>query len=304
MFRRSSWHVVFLPLSFLFLSPSWVWAQSFDQMYEKGKMLIERKLFADAIQELYPASQLEKGRGHFGVNYQLAVAYYRMGSIGFAKKSLQVAKMLAEKPMQKERISLLASQIKQLFGEVKLTLEVDPDEVGKLRVLLKPKEPFSNPQKSRTYKILAARWEKGFVPVSTVFYLPKGDFTIQIITPQCLSYGFLQNNQGVREISVKEAPLHLVLKDKASCVCEGGQTMKQEGKKRYCTCPEGTLWAQKTQRCEILKDAVRTSWISRNWVWVTLLGVAVVGGGVAATVVILNNRNSPQNVSFTKFNFE
>ena len=70
-------------LSFLVMTPNVVLARvDFLQKYERGKIMLRRKLYFDAIKEFHVAvTQTEKGRRHFGVHYYLARAYYWLPDI-------------------------------------------------------------------------------------------------------------------------------------------------------------------------------------------------------------------------------
>ncbi len=307
MFRISTFFFYPLSLGFvLVLSLSSASAQDFRQMAEKGKVLLERQLYSDAIQELLAASQTPEGKQNAEVHYHLGLAYYRVAIIDRAILALERAVSLAKADPERQRPALLLEQIKQLFTKVQITLEVDPDELGKVVVQLEPTEPFSNLQKRRAHAMLAKKWRQGTPLKTGAYYLPKGTYRFGMQQPACLSYGFFLNNQPIKTLDVADATIQLAIKDKPTCVCEGGQVLKQDAKKRYCTCPEGTLWSQRENRCEIPKNAAAApSWISKNWPWVTALTVIVVAAGVTVPVLLVMNNNSPQKAEFSKgFDFK
>ncbi|MCB9638310.1 MAG: hypothetical protein H6727_05285 [Myxococcales bacterium] len=275
-------------------------AQEFRRMFEKGRVLLERRLFADAIQELYPASQTTEGKRHSGVHYHLGKAYFQIAAINLAFNALQNAVRLAKNDSQRQRATLLLDQIRQTFGQVKISLEADPDEIGKVGVQLETTEPFSNRQKRRSYRILSRKWKKGMAFSSRTYFIPKGTYRFGMEQPKCLSFGFFLNGQAVRELVVGDSVVLLSIKDKPSCVCEGGQVLKKDGKKRYCTCPNGTLWSQRANRCEIPKNAAPPpSWIAKNWPWVTALTVVVVAAGVTVPLLLVMNHNADLKIEFS-----
>jgi tetratricopeptide (TPR) repeat protein len=307
MLRTSTFFCSALSLGFVFFNLfSSAHAQDFRRMAEKGKILLERQLYTDAIQELYPASQTPEGKQNAEVHYHLGLAYYRTAIVDRAVAALKRSVAIASTGGERQRAALLLEQIKQLFAKVQITLEVDPDELGKIAVQLEPNEPFSNLQKRRVHASLAKRWKRGVLFKTAAYFLPKGTYRFGMQQPACLRYGFFLNNQALKTLEVADATVQLVIKDKPSCVCEGGQVLKQDAKKRYCTCPEGTLWSQRENRCEIPKNAAAApSWISKNWPWVTALTVVVVAAGVTVPVLLVMNNNSPQKVEFSKgFDFK
>lgn len=293
-----------LGLFLLSLPQPSVFAQglSFERSYQRGKLFLKKKLYADAVVELEKAVfQTGKGKKHFAAHYYLARAYYRVGQTAKALKMLKKSKPLIKNSDQKEPYELMLSQINTLFGKVQVVPEVDPDEVGLLKMVIRPKMPFSHPQKQRSFSIISKRWSEVGIPLNgKAVYLPKGEYTVRIGTPQCLSYGFVKSEALVQEISVDKKIVSLALQSKTSCKCEGGQIVKQESTKKVCACPTGSVWSKDEARCVIPGGAKEQStWIGQNWPWVTAIGVGAVAAGIIVPVVLINRQNQDVNVSLT-----
>lgn len=255
-----------------------VWAQELDfrQRYERGKLLLQRRMFADAISELKKASYTSRGRNHFGVHYYLAVAYYWLPDIQKANQSLMTAKRFATRPTHKQALRKMYNRIKQLYSTVTIAPEVDPDEVGRLRMTFKPKIAFGSQHKQRYLRLLNKRLKAtGLVPNSRPFYVPKGDYEITISTPQCLRYTLAIGGQKATNVTVGDGGTQFTLKAGQSCTCTGGQKQYGQGKKMYCACPPGTGWNKSKQRCEVGVNPV--PWIAA--------GVGILVAGAAAVVI-------------------
>ncbi len=267
---------------FVLLSVSW-WggiasAQELDfrQRYVRGKLLYQRKMYADAINELKKASYTARGRLYFGVYYYMALSYFWLPDIHLAHKSLQTAKRLGRRSSQKLAVRQLYARIEQLYGRITLVPQVDPDDVGRLRISLKPKIAFSNKHKQRYFRTLRNRLQKtGVVPNNRPFFVPKGDYDVEIMKPQCLKFGFFLGGRLVKELSVGDRTLQVQLKEGRSCSCTGGQKMYTSGKKVYCACRPGTGWNASKKRCEVGVNPI--PWI--------IAGVGVVVAGTSAVII-------------------
>lgn len=255
-----------------------VWAQELDfrQRYERGKLLLQRKMYADAINELKKASYTTQGRSFFGVYYYLAYAYYWLPDIRQANLALQSAKRYASRATHREALKKMYTRIQRLYSKVTIVPEVDPDEVGRLRLKLKPKIVFGSQHKQRYLRILNKRLKaNGVVPNNRPFYVPKGDYEIVIAEPQCLRYTLIVGGQNASDVSIGDGITQFTLKAGQSCTCTGGQKQYGQGRKMYCACPPGTGWNKDKQRCEVGVNPV--PWIAA--------GVGILVAGAAAVVI-------------------
>lgn len=252
----------------------------FVQKYERGKIMLRRKFYFDAIKELHAAvHKTARGANHFGAHYYLAKAYYWLPDIQKAMKMLIKAKALAKNKTQKRAQNKLVRQIKALYGSLKFVPEVDPEEVGKLKFKIVPKSQFSHKHKQRYFKLFSKRLKSqgGVLLNNRLIYVPKGDYNVEIEKPQCLKYGLTEGDKIMREIAVDDAPVSITVKEKRSCGCSGGQKIYKERDRYYCACPSGMGWDKKKERCNIVGKV-------NPWPWI-LGGVGVVA--VGATVTIL-----------------
>ena len=263
-------------------------AVDFESHYAKGRVLLRRKLYFDAVRELRLAVyKTKRGKRHFGAHYFLALAYFKLPHIEAALQVINDAQKLARSKRKKKFLERVLSQIKQLYGRMAIVPEVDPEELGgKLMVSLKPKIPFNRRHKARYFAIMTKLMQRrGGLALGEGkwVWLPKGDYLISVARPRCLVYS-LQDPSGkkpVGEISIGDTDLKLALRAASSCQCGGGQQVKKEGKKVYCACPLGTAWSKESKRC-IVPVVTKGTWMGRNWPWVTVAAVALVGGGVVA----------------------
>jgi hypothetical protein len=276
------------------MAPLLSYAQvDFAQKYTRGKFLLQQKRFLDAQRELYVVvTRTTRGKRHFGAHYYLALAYYRLGMIRESITMLARAKGLIKRPVQKRSRERLLKQINALFGRIKIVPEVDPAEVGPLKLNVTTSTVFSHPQKKRTFRILSKRWKtKGINLTKTAnqtVYLPKGEYgAFSIVLPLCLQYALLRNGGKIKSLTLGNTPITLTLKSQRSCSCPGGQKMVTVGIRRVCRCPEGSVWSQKSNRCEIPKAAPQKSWIGSNWPWVTALGVGAVAAGIIVPLTLM-----------------
>lgn len=260
------------------LMVSQVHAADFLQLYERGKLLLKQRLYVDAIKEFKKATYTTRGQKYFGVYFYLSVAHLKLSKIQKAGQYLKIAKRLAKKKRHQAAAKRLESKILALYGNFRITPEVDPDEVGRLKLILKPNAAFSNKSKARFYKRLAKRLKgEGVIPNNRLIYLPKGEYSLSIIKPQCLKYSLRQGDTQADNLSISSSTVVLTLKEGASCKCTGGQKLYRIGKKLTCTCPPGLGWNKSKQRCETGVNPV--PWIIGS--------VAVLGGlGVAAAIIV------------------
>ncbi len=266
----------------------------FLQKYERGKILLRRGLYLDAMRELFLAARkTQKGHRHFGAHYYLAVAYYRIGDITRAIKTLNEASKLIKNRRQRQVYNSQMAQIKALFGKLHIVLEVDPEEVGRLKIKIITKTPFSHAQKRRTYRILSKRWlKKGISLSNTTYYLPKGDYSITVAVPQCLQLAFTIGATVMKDITINDQETTLALRAQKSCDCPGGQVAKKIGKKLTCICPKKTVWSTKRQMCILTKMVDTRPWLARNWPWLLGVGVGVVAAGAATLIAISIAQNA------------
>lgn len=248
----------------------------FRQRYERGKLLLQRNMYADAIGEFKKASYTVEGRTFFGVYYYLALAHYWLPDIHQAHTALQTAQRYAKKNSHREAIKRLYERIERTYAKVTIVPEVDPDEVGRLRLQLKPKIAISDAHKRRYFGILSKRlMTTGVVPNNRPFFIPKGEYEWNIAQPQCLRYALFLRGSAVSEVSIESGTTPLTLKAGQSCTCTGGQKLVGSGNKLACACPPGTGWNENKQRCEVGVNPV--PWIA--------LGIGVVVAGATAVVI-------------------
>lgn len=269
----------------LFLNTAFA-AEEFQQQYMRGRLLYKKGLYMAALKEFKRASNTIKGRTHFETHYYLALSYFWLPDIQKAIRNLKIALSLSKTKRQKRAVAKLKLRITKLYGRCEIVPEVDPDDVGALKILLKPKIVFSNRHKKRYFKILSRRLKKKGLSLSSAnIYLPRGDYIIKITNPQCLQYGLTKGQAQVKEITIGEQGTQITLRAKASCVCEGGQKIFKKDKGLYCACPSGTAWNTKKNRCEVVTP-------TKIWPWV-LLGSGVVAVSATAVIVglVLANRD-------------
>jgi tetratricopeptide (TPR) repeat protein len=263
--------------------PSQVFAQSnFRPLYLRAKLLYKQRLYVDAIKEFNKViNTTAKGKTHFGSHYYLARAYFWKPDIQKAMATLETAKGLINGNKIKQAAYQKAlTQIRSLYGKLSLTPEVDPDEVGRLQVVLTPTSTFSHKHKARYYRILKKRLSKssGMTP-NAVIYLPKGEYTIKLKFNQCLQYGLFLNDKLPASVEIGSSDVSLAVKAKASCKCPGNQIVvadPKNPKKRKCSCAAGTAWVKDKGQCEAIDPPVLWPWI---------VGGAVIGAGAIATAI-------------------
>jgi len=258
-------------------------ATDFRMEYKRGKLWIKQKLYFDAIRSLKKAVKTQRGKTHFAAHYHLARAYYWLPDIQKAMKTLKKAKGLIKRSIQRRAHQKLSRRIKTLYGRLAISPEVDPEDVGKLQLEIKPKNAISHSHKKRAFRAYL-RWMKknGGLLLSNnqPIYLPKGDYVVKIKQPQCLKYGFIDGGKVVREFSVGDGEAQLSLKEKSSCACQGGQKLYKEGERLYCNCPPGTGWDKGKGRCIVAKPRA-------VWPWVVAVSGVVVAGGTVVAVLLL-----------------
>ncbi|MCB9639244.1 MAG: tetratricopeptide repeat protein [Myxococcales bacterium] len=261
----------------------------FVRFYERGKLRMRQRLFFDAIKDFNVAIRTEKGSQHFAAHYHLARAYYWLPDIQKAVQMLERAKGLIKNSRQRAALDGLMRKIKDYYGAFKISPEVDPEEVGKLQLQIKPKSPFSNAHKRRYYNLFSKRLKRqgGFALNSKEIFLPKGDYEITIKKNQCLKYGLFEGSKVVTEGTIGDAPMQLSLKEKPSCQCTGGQKLYKEKARLYCACKVGSAWDEKAQICKLVR-ANNVPWIIGG----TVIGLAVAGGVVATVVILATGSNT------------
>ncbi|MCB9639243.1 MAG: hypothetical protein H6728_08080 [Myxococcales bacterium] len=259
----------------------------FVRFYERGKLRLGQRMYFDAIKDLRIAAGTEKGSQHFAVHYHLARAYYWLPDIQRAMQTVEKATKLAKNNRQREALNDLKRKIKDYYGAFRLAAEVDPEEVGKLKIVFKPKSPFSNAHKRRYFEIFTKRLQRqgGLVLNNKAIFLPKGDYEITIQQNQCLKYGFSSNKQIVRDLTIEDDTAKLALIEKPSCQCTGGQKLFKEKNRVYCACKAGSAWNAQLARCEIARAANPLPWIFLG------AGILVAGGVVAGVVIAVNSRD-------------
>jgi hypothetical protein len=280
------------------------WAQDvdFEENYRAGKEMISQKLYYDAVRLLYPAVfKTKRGSSHFGANFYLGMAYYNIGSVTQAIRVLKQARMLADKRSRREMLYMLLKDINARFGELQIVMESDTNRPKVLQLSLTPQKPFKDSIQKKAYEIIANLWKKkGISLETTALWLPKGEYHLEIPQPMCLSYAFTIGGAVITELTISENSTTLGLKDQASCKCTGGQIVKKEGQKSFCTCPDGMVWMDQRKRCITQAAADNRGWFAKNWPWVTAIGVAVVAAGVAIPVTMVVMRNQDREIEFGK----
>ncbi|MBK04525.1 MAG: hypothetical protein CL920_04225 [Deltaproteobacteria bacterium] len=249
----------------------------FVSTYGRAKIMLRQKLYFDAVRDFTRAINTTRGRTHFGAHYFLAQAYFWLPDIQQANRYLTIAKGLARNNNQKAALVRLTKKIEALYGKLKLEPEVDPEEVGRLKIVLKPASPFSHKHKVRYSKILFKRLATiGLLLGGRSIYLPKGEYKITIKQPQCLVYGLLRGSNLAKAMTVSSQTTTLRVRAKRSCQCVGGQRIYKKNDKLFCACPEGLGWNKNEQRCEKAFNPI-------PWV-IAGAGVLVVTGVVVTLV--------------------
>ncbi len=275
----------------------------FDENYRSGREMVSQNLYMDAVRLLYPAVfKTSRGKKHFGANYFLGMAYYQVGSVTQAMKVLGTARMLARKRNQRELLYMLLKKINKGFGELQVISEAGADSPKILKIALTPQKSFTDSIQRRAFSIIADLWSKkgiNFENTKTL-WLPKGEYFLQIPQPMCLSYAFTIGGAVVSDLNIGDSAVSIGLKDTPSCKCLGGQVLKKEGKKLYCTCPDGKVWTAARKRCLTQQTTDNRGWLARNWPWMTVVGVVVVAAAVAIPVGLVVAQNQDRDISFGK----
>jgi tetratricopeptide (TPR) repeat protein len=262
------------------LIPSMVSAQSvdFQEKYTQGRLFFRQKLYFDAVKALHQAvTQTQQGKKHFGAHYYLAHAYYWVPDIQKAMEMLEKAKPLIRTAQHREVYNRLLQSIKSLYSQIVFVPEVDPDEVGKVQIVLTPKVAFSHKHRERYFKLFSDRLKKegGLRLDNKPIFLPKGDYEISIERDQCLKLGLFLGENIARDITIGDEALSLNVRAQQSCNCPSNQKIFTEGKRLYCACPQGTGWNKDKNICEVVKQVNPWPWI------ITGISVVAVGGTVA-----------------------
>ncbi len=257
-------------------------APEFRQSYIQSKLWIERKMYADALRELLVLKrQTKEGKRHFGVHYHLAVASYYLGAIRQSVMYLKQARTFTDKPRYIRSLRLLSDRIQVLFSPVHIRTKIPVEQVGRLRVILVPKQPLYHPEKKRVFSLMRKRWAtRGLVLDNRPVYLPQGEYSISIPRPQCLGVGFAQGKTLIQSLDVK-AQTSLSLVAQGSCRCSGGRIAQKRNNQIACVCPPGTLWTASKKRCVTAVVAKKGKGPS-PWIWVSVVGAAVVTGSALA----------------------
>ncbi|MCB9638312.1 MAG: hypothetical protein H6727_05295 [Myxococcales bacterium] len=304
--KRALWAVCLAALLGAWFGTASAWAQDdvdFEENYRAGKEMISQNLYVDAVRLLYPAVfKTSRGKTHFGANYYLGMAYYHIGSITQAVKCLKAARMAARKRSQRELLGMLFSKINKNFGELLVVSEAGADSPKVLKLALTPQKDFTDPIQRKSFYIISNLWKKKGITFANTrsLWLPKGEYFLQIPQPMCLTYAFAIGGAIMSDLTIGENSVSISLKDMPSCKCLGGQTLRKEGKKRYCTCPDGKTWMAKRKRCMVAQVTDNRGWFAKNWPWVTVVGVVVVGAAVAIPVGLMVAQNSDRDVDFAK----
>lgn len=260
-------------------------AQDYRQLYEQGKLYYKQRLYHDAKKAFMQVIKHPKGAKSFRAHYYLARCLYKTGQIGAAITALQKSKELMTRASHREAYKRFASKLLALYGKLTFVPEVDPDEVGRIKLKLVPKTAFSNKDKKNYFNGVMARIKRqgGLKLDNKPIFLPKGEYEISIERDQCLKLGFFANEKVARDLSIGDSPVALNVKAKRSCNCPSNQKVFTEGKRLYCACAKGTGWNKEKQICEVVKQ-------NNPWPWIiTGIGVVVVGGTVAAVVAVTQN---------------
>lgn len=278
--------VLVLVLGLLGGSPGWEASPAsaepdFRQMYIQSKLLIKRKMYADALRGfLSLKQQTARGKKHFGVHYHLAVASYYLGRIRQSVMYINQARKLTKKERFLESLKLLSDRIQALFSPVTLRTQIPMAQVGRLRIVLKPKQPLYHPEKKRVFALMRRRWaSQGVVIDSRPVYLPQGSYSLNIPRPQCLGMSFQQGSSKVTELEVK-AKTSLTLVGTSSCSCTGGRVAKRKQSQFTCVCPAGSIWSKNDGRC--VPAVVNKGKGPSPWIWVSVVGAAVITGSALA----------------------
>lgn len=278
----------------------------FNQQYEYGKVLLQRKLFAEAQKELFEAiTKTARGRQHFGAHYYLAFALLRMGEIIRAVSIIERAKNLAQqqvrnKIIMQRRLKLLSKlerEISESFGVLRIIPEIATQDLERLRLNLTPQQSFTQDAQQRVFRQIAHQLAKqGIALKGQPIYLPKGQYQISIAEPQCLRYGLTIGGTVMRAIDITSRAASLALQAKPSCNCEGGRVLSGSGKNVHCACPRGREWDPTHSRCIVVKVVDQRPWIAKNWPWLTAIGVTAIAAGVIIPVALNEAQNREREI--------
>lgn len=280
----------------------------FGQQYERGKLMIQQQFFSDAVKSLERAVRLtEQGKNHFGAHFLLAGALWKMGDVARAKEVLQRAKQImarmqrtwAVSQVQQRRrmVRALEQKIQELFGVLRIIPEVEPDSVGRLKIRIEPVDEPSQADIKRILRYLDDQLRnKGLVLGGKPIYLPKANYRISIEQPQCLRYALTVGQTVMKEIVISDQEISLAVKEKVSCQCTQGRVLQRNGNRLACVCPTNSIWNAQRNRCETVKVTDSRPWISRNWPWITVAGIAVVAAGVIIPIVVIESQNRDRDI--------
>ncbi len=261
-------------------------AADYRQIYAQGRLYFRQRLYHDAKKAFLRAiKQTARGKRSFSAHYYLARCYYKTGSISLAIRMLEKAKERIKRGAHKSAYKRFAGKILALYGKLTIAPEVDPDEVGRIKLKLAPKTAFSNKDKANFFKSVMAKIKRqgGLKLDNKPIYLPKGEYEISIERDQCLLLGFFQGEAVAKEFTIGDSAASLSVKAKRSCSCPSNQTVLKEGKRLYCACAKGTGWNKSKNQCEIVKQVNAWPWI------ITGIGVVVVGGTIATVAAVTQN---------------
>lgn len=261
------------------------WADDERQLYEQGKLYFKQKLYHDAKKAFLQVTKTSQGQQSFSAHYYLARSMYQTGDIAGTITTLQKAKELMKTKEHRDAYQRFGSKILALYGKLIFVPEVDPDEVGRVRIVLSPKATMSNPEQRNFFNSVMAQIKRqgGLKLSSQPIFLPKGDYEISIERDQCLKIGFFEGEKVATDITIGDTDVTLNVKPKRSCNCPSNQKIVQEGKKLYCACAPGTGWNKDKKICEVVGRV-------NPWPWViTGIGVVVVGGTIATIVAVTQN---------------
>ncbi len=280
--------------------------RNFLLLYEKGKFYYKQKFYSQASKVLWKAVfETEKGKEHFGAHLLLAKSLFFSGHIGKAVSIINRAEKIVENTpdpytakRRRKLLSKLKSDIKSQFSPLLIMPELDPDEVGRLKLSIKLNRSLDSKFLKKVYHLTRVRLlKKGLVLDGKPIFLPFGLYWIRIPLPQCLTFKLHKLGTPIKKITINPDRLTSIAVIKGrSCYCTGGRKEVEKNGQRMCVCPKNYIWNKEKKRCISLIKKAPPSWWSKNWKWLLISGI---GLGVTAAVIpltVIAVQNQPISV--------
>lgn len=186
---------------------------SFQQHYLRGKIFLKQRLCLEAAWSFQKAIQTPKGRRHFAAHYYRARTYYLLGHPGLAFHALQQAKPWMKKSAHRQAYRHLSLRIQHTFGQVDIEPHVDPDEIGRLRLLIKSHTKFKRQADTDIFvRVKRQLRNRGLRLPQENLVLPLGRYTLTLPFPMCrnLSLGKEKRQRISLEVRKGKTTIHLL----------------------------------------------------------------------------------------------